>query len=133
MYEYEEERIPVYDATVLLNEKDIAENAENLQDFFREKLTDPGLSTIIAVASEEMGIYTMNMKDKSLLDEFDLLVKVYENEVIMDIRSIGNPFDITSSPAEEYSGVDVLRKIVESIDFAYVTGMNQTRIKIKRQ
>ena len=75
----------------------------------------------------------MNMKDKSLLDEFDLLVKVYENEVIMDIRSIGNPFDITSSPAEEYSGVDVLRKIVESIDFAYVTGMNQTRIKIKRQ
>lgn len=133
MYEYEEERIPVYDATVLLNEKDIAENAENLQDFFREKLTNPDLSTIIAVASEEMGIYTMNMKDKSLLDEFDLLVKVYENEVIMDIRSIGNPFDITSSPAEEYSGVDVLRKIVESIDFAYVTGMNQTRIKIKRQ
>ena len=132
LYEYEEESIPSYDATILLKESDIAENAKSIQDFCDEQLENSGLSAMVAVASEEMGIYTMNLKDKSLLDEFDLLLRIYEDKVIMDIRSIGKPFDITSSPAEEYSGIDVLRKISESIDYAYVTGMNQTRIKIKR-
>ncbi|MBQ7583085.1 MAG: hypothetical protein IJT24_00605, partial [Lachnospiraceae bacterium] len=132
LYEYEEEGIPSYDATIHLKENDIAENAKSIQEFCDEKLADPGLAAMVAVASEEMGIYTMNLKDKSLLDEFDLLLKIYEDKVIMDIRSIGKPFDITSSPAEEYSGIDVLRKIAGSIDYAYVTGMNQTRIKIKR-
>ena len=132
LYEYEEESIPAYDATVLLNENDIVKNAKALQDFCEEKLTDPGLSSLVAVTSEEMGIYTMDRKDKSLLDEIDLLVKIYEDNVTMDIRSVGKPFDITSSPAEEYSNIDVIRKIALSIDYAYVTGMNQTRIKIKR-
>ena len=132
LYEYEEEGIHSYDATIHLKENDIAENAKSIQEFCDEKLADPGLAAMVAVASEEMGIYTMNLKDKGLLDEFDLLLKIYEDKVIMDIRSIGKPFDITSSPAEEYSGIDVLRKIAGSIDYAYVTGMNQTRIKIKR-
>ena len=51
----------------------------------------------------------------------------------MDYRSIGDPFDLTSADPEEYSNLATLKKMVTTVDYNYVMGMNQTRITIRRE
>ena len=71
-----------------------------------------------------------NTDQKSAAAFIDVLLKIYPEEVLMDVRSIGKPHDPSTAPAEEYSNVDVLRKAASSVEYNYVLGMNQTRIRI---
>lgn len=129
LYEREEE-IPVFDSTIALRKEDIVDAAKSLQEFCKKANVSDKLSALVALASEEMGNYSIEHKEKRKLDEIDLLLKVYSDRIVMDVRSIGKPFDITACDAEEFSNVDVIRKVASSIDYGYVTGMNQTRITI---
>jgi hypothetical protein len=129
LIEHEDETIPVYDATIYLTESEVVENASRLEEFCCAHLEGP-LSSLVAVASEEIGICCVQRKDNHMLDEIDILVKLYPDMAVMDIRSIGKPFDVMSLDEERFSNIDVLRKISSSIEYSYVTGMNQTRIKI---
>jgi Na+-driven multidrug efflux pump len=129
LIEYEDENIPLYDATIPLTESDIVLNASRLEDFCQAHLKDP-YSTLVAVASEEIGICCLQCKDKHMLDKIDILVKLFPDNAVMDIRCIGTPFDVMSLEDESFSNIDVLRKISSSIEYSYVTGMNQTRVKI---
>ena len=127
---HEEKDIPVYDATICLNESDITENSRLLQEFCRQEMPEQKMSGLIAVASEEIGIYTMKQKGKNDLDEIDLLVKFFPDQTIMDVRSIGKPFDVMSSQEEEFSNIDTLRRLASTLDYNYAVGMNLTRIRI---
>jgi hypothetical protein len=126
----EESDIPAYDATVSLNSDDIAENAKQLQDFCRDHGLDGKPAMFVAVASEEMCTNLINSTQKKTQDVTDILVKIYKDEIVMDVRSIGEVFDVTGAEGEEFSSIDVLRKVTSSIEYAYVVGMNQTRIRI---
>jgi hypothetical protein len=84
----------------------------------------------VAVASEEMCTNLINSTQKKTQDVTDILVKIYKDEIVMDVRSIGEVFDVTGAEGEEFSSIDVLRKVTSSIEYAYVVGMNQTRIRI---
>ena len=125
-----EENIPVFDSTIALRKEDVVEAAKDLQDFCKKAEIPDKLSALVALASEEMGNYSIEHKEKRRLDEIDLLLKVYKDRIVMDVRSIGKPFDITACDAEQFSNVDVIRKVASSIEYGYVTGMNQTRITI---
>ncbi|WP_026518706.1 MATE family efflux transporter [Butyrivibrio sp. MC2021] len=129
LYEREED-IPVFDSTIALRKEDIVDAAKSLQEFCRKSNVSEKLSVLVALASEEMGNYSIEHKEKRKLDEIDLLLKVYSDRIVMDVRSIGKPFDITACDAEQFSNVDVIRKVASSIEYGYVTGMNQTRITI---
>ena len=74
---------------------------------------------------------TKNNADKRDTDKIDMLVKVYPDYLLLDFRSIGKPFDV-SSEVSKGSNLDVLRKLSYSADFSYVMGMNLTRIKLLR-
>ena len=127
-----EENIPVFDSTIALRKEDVVEAAKDLQDFCKKAEIPDKLSALVALASEEMGNYSIEHKEKRRLDEIDLLLKVYKDRIVMDVRSIGKHFDITACDAEQFSNVDVIRKVASSIEYGYVTGMNQTRITIFR-
>ncbi|MBR5336673.1 MAG: hypothetical protein IK152_01685 [Lachnospiraceae bacterium] len=66
----------------------------------------------------------------SAVNQLGYCIKIFPKEIVMDVRSLGKPFDVTTAEDEAFSNVDVLRKIATSIDYGYVLGMNQTRIKI---
>jgi hypothetical protein len=50
--------------------------------------------------------------------------------VVLDVRSIGKPFDTTSADKERFSNIDVLKRISDSVDFGYSMGMNHTTITV---
>ncbi|MBO6001462.1 MAG: hypothetical protein J6P81_06730, partial [Spirochaetales bacterium] len=132
LIEKEADNIPVYEASVELENQAIAENSQSLQAFCEKHLSDETLSVLVAVAAEEMSVYSMNMKKETSLDELDILVKIYPEEVLMDFRSMGKPFDISTASTRNCSNAFMLKKIASSVEYVYIVGMNQTRIRIKR-
>ena len=127
----EDADLPVYDATVPLERNETERVVCDLQDFCKQKLTSEKTCVLIALAFEEMISYTADNTDqKSVAAFIDVLLQIYPDEVLMDVRSIGKPHDPSTAPAEEYSNVDVLRKAASSVEYNYVLGMNQTRIRI---
>lgn len=128
-----DEEIPVFDSTISLTEEDVVNAAKSLQEFCLRSDMDNSLSVLVALVAEEMGTYTMEQKESKSLNEIDLLVKVYADKIVMDVRSIGKPFDITSCEADRFSNIDVIRKTASMIEYGYVTGMNQTRICVSKR
>ena len=142
--ENEDPNVAAYDVTIPLKAADIGINTENLQEFCLGNNLGKYISAVVAMASEEIGMFileengaaeekgmsTFGKSKVSEHDMLDLLVKVFPEQVVMDVRSIGKPFDPLSEPKEEFSNIEVLKKIASSIDFGYVVGMNSTRIKI---
>ena len=131
LLENEAPGLPVYDVTMGASREAISENTAELQAFCEKNSLEGSLSARVALASEEMMVYTMEHETAKDRENVDMLVKIFPEEILMDIRSIGKAFDLMSAPAEEYSNVDVLRRIA-SVEYNYVMGMNQTRIRIRR-
>lgn len=132
LVEKEDDSIPVYETSIKLDSQAISQNSQDLQAFCEQNLSDEKLSILVAVAAEEMGVYSMEMKNQTSLDELDILVKIYPGEVLMDFRSMGKPFDISTASTRNYSNAFMLKKIAGSVEYVYIVGMNQTRIRIKR-
>ncbi len=130
LIERETETAAVYDATIDMEIGAITDFSHNLRTFCLENGLNRYTSDIVAMASEEMLAYTTEQKDRTGIACIDLLAKVFPDRVVIDVRSVGQPFDISSAQEERFSSVSVLKKIVASVDFGYVMGMNQTRITV---
>ncbi len=133
LLEREDERIPTYDATIRLDSKSISDGSRELQSFCERYIRDDTLPVLIAVAAEEMSVYSMSMKDSTELDQLDILVKIYPREILMDFRSMGKPFDIATAHQQGFSNALMLKKIASSEEYSYIIGLNQTRIHIGRK
>ncbi len=133
LLEREDERIPTYDATIRLDSKSISDGSRELQSFCERYIRDDTLPVLIAVAAEEMSVYSMSMKDSTELDQLDILVKIYPREILMDFRSMGKPFDIATAHQQGFSNALMLKKIASSEEYSYLIGLNQTRIHIGRK
>ena len=132
LLEQEDDSIPTFDATVRLDNGSISESCRELQDFCSRHMDDGTFPVLIAVAAEEMSVYSMSMKDLILLEELDILVKIYPDEILLDFRSMGKPFNIATAHQQGFSNAFMLRKIASSEEYGYIVGMNQTRIHIVR-
>ncbi|MBR1738014.1 MAG: hypothetical protein IJ736_13550 [Firmicutes bacterium] len=130
LLEYEDENIPVYDCTIDAKKENISKLSENIQEFCMEHGIERKLSVLTAISVEEMSVYTTKQNKESNIDNIDILLKIYPEYILMDFRSIGVPFDI-SATTDEYSNMEILKKIVTDMEYNYVLGMNQTRIKYK--
>lgn len=133
LLETEDRSVPTFDATIPMENQAISACTEQLQTFCAQALSGDRLCVLVALAAEEMSVYSMTMKEQAEVDELDILVKIYPTEVLMDFRTMGKPFDISSAPTEEFSNADTLKKIASSVDYVYNIGLNQTRIRIARQ
>ena len=132
LLEREDSSVPVFDSSCPLESGAIAENARRLQAFCAEHIRDSRLAALAALAAEEMSVYSMSMKAQTEVDMLDLLVKIDPDEILMDFRTMGKPFDLSSAPAEPFSSADTLKKIASSVEYVYNIGLNQTRIRISR-
>ena len=133
LVETEDESVPVYDVTVQLDTEDISDTVVSLQRFCESNDVDQRTSVMMALSLEEMISYMLDNKEHSIsCDEVDILAKIREDNIMMDIRSIGMPLDPTTAPVSEYSNVEVLRKVAQKLEYTYVVGMNQTRIMVRR-
>ena len=133
LIEKEDVNIPVFDSTVGINAKDISVLSDNIQGFCHEHGLGPKLSMLAALVAEEMSAYTMEKREETKLDSIDIILKIYPEYILIDLRSIGKPYDPTTAPeANDYSSITVLRKTASSLEYNYTLGMNQTRIKVNR-
>ncbi len=131
LLEHEPSDIPVFDSTVRMNDEDISGLASKVQEFCLNAGLGDKLSVRTALSAEEMSVYTMSQKEQTMIDCLDILIKVYPEDILIDVRSIGKPLD-TAGAKGDFSNLSVLRSAVSSMTYDYVLGMNQTRLKVKR-
>ncbi|MBR2706097.1 MAG: hypothetical protein IKE74_02510 [Mogibacterium sp.] len=132
LIEYEKEGDPetVMDATITRDSTDISLISEKVQEICEERGLDKIDAMRVAMAVEEIAVYTANRQTES--SYADVLVRIYRGNVEIDFRSMGEVFD----PNADYEGdiaenVQILRSIVSDISNEYILGMNSTRITIK--
>ncbi len=102
-----------------------------MQRFCEDNNVDPKTAVMMALSLEEMISYMLDNRKQSIsCDEVDILAKIKTDHIMMDIRSMGTPLDPTTAPASDYSNVEVLKKVAEKLEYTYVLGMNQTRIRV---
>jgi len=128
LLENESRTIPTFATTVQMNSDDISALTSAIQEFCDKAQIEEKTALLAAVSLEEMCMYTI--KNSETTDYIDILFKIYPDHILMDFRSIGKPFDPTLADPEEFSNLATLRKLVSSLDFNYVLGMNQTRLTI---
>ena len=132
LYETEEADVPVYDVTFEADSSDISQNTKKLEDFCMYNDVRPEIAMFTAIAAEEMSVIIKETGKINKCDSIDMLVKIYKDDIILDLRSIGKPFDPSAYAKEQGSPLDTLMKIASSVDFSYIMGMNQTRIVLKK-
>ncbi len=134
LIEKEDTNVPVFDCTIYMSREDISDLADRIQSFCMAEKLETRLSTMTALVSEEMSVYTLENSKDTELKSIDIILKIFPEYVLMDFRSIGKPFDISSIPetGNDFSSMSVLRKASSSFEYNYTLGMNQTRIKVAR-
>ena len=132
LIEVEKEGDPetVMDVTIEKGSMDISLISEKVQDICEEK----GLSKVdamrVAMAVEEIAVYTANKKSQS--SYADVLVRIYRGNVEIDFRTLGEVFDPNEDDVSDIAeNVQILRSIVSDISNEYILGMNSIRITIK--
>jgi len=128
LLENESRTIPTFATTVRMNSDDISALTPAIQEFCNKAQIEEKTALLAAVSLEEMCMYTI--KNSETTDYIDILFKIYPDHLLMDFRSIGKPFDPMHADPEEFSNLATLKKLVTSLDFNYVLGMNQTRLII---
>ncbi|MCR4923753.1 MAG: hypothetical protein K5931_07060 [Lachnospiraceae bacterium] len=131
LLEVEEPGVSVYDVTFTIGKDMVSDFITSLQNFCSNNISNKKTVVLVALASEEMLSYIHDhCCSNTPIEQVDLLLKVCQDEVLIDIRCIGEPIDPTSAAGEAYSNVDVLKKVSKKLDYSYVLGMNQARITI---
>ena len=63
----------------------------------------------------------------------DVLVRLYDENVEIDFRSLGPSIDVMEEEEKEMEvNVRMLRAVVSKIETEYIMGMNATRITIEK-
>lgn len=117
------------DFTLKADPKEISLHSEKLMEYLCRNGIEKGKATIVAVACEELCIYTSeNSNHKS---EIDALIRISDENICMNFRSIGPAFSpLSISNPEQYSNIDILNKIAKEVRYDYVIGMNQMQVLI---
>ncbi|MCR5727634.1 MAG: polysaccharide biosynthesis C-terminal domain-containing protein [Lachnospiraceae bacterium] len=126
----EEDGVKVLNLTITDNPEDISATSEKMTDFCTENDISMKLAYKVGLLCEEMAVYTNNhRKDKG---DIDLMLRIMGDEITINFRSIGVPFNPTLSTEEDQmENLVMLRKVASNISFDYIMGMNNTQIVIK--
>ena len=135
LIEKEDTNVPVFDCTIMMSREDICALSGNIESFCEEHDLEPRLTNFTALVSEEMSVYTLENSQDTKVQSIDIILKIFSDYVLMDFRSIGKAYDLSSIPEgkNDFSSMGVLRKAASSVEYNYTLGMNQTRIKFDRK
>ena len=80
---------------------------------------------------EEMAVYTRQHRtDKG---DIDITLRLTEDEITINFRSIGTPFDPTTGKEGDIpENILMLKNMASRIAYDYIMGMNSTQILIER-
>ena len=132
LIEQESSEIPSRDITITEKSDVITGLSQELIQFCEEYKTDHRTSGFVGLLAEEMAVYTRQHHKKSRL--IDILLKIYDDHIVLDFRSLGTPFNpLESTDTDIAENVMLLQKLASEIEYEYVMGMNSTRIKINKQ
>lgn len=121
----------VYDFTVTQKDSDISDMSRSITDFCEERGVEHGLASRVGLLSEEMALYTRQHHNRTAL--IDVMIRLEPEEITLDFRSEGAPFDPLSRGEEDIpENLLVLQKMSEKIVYDYILGMNSTRITVGR-
>ena len=122
---------PVMDITITDNCNDFADISSTLQKICEEEGIDKTKSMQAALAVEEMAVFASNHKSQDAY--MDVLVRIYDENVEIDFRSLGPSIDVMEEEEKEMEiNTRMLRAVVSKIETEYIMGMNATRITIAK-
>ena len=122
---------PVMDITITQDPRDIAGISSTLQKLCEENGFDKSKSMRAALAVEEMAVFASNHKSQD--SYMDVLVRLYDDNVEIDFRSLGPAIDVMEEEEKDLEiNTRMLRAVVSKIETEYIMGMNATRITIEK-
>ncbi len=115
--------------TIADKPEEISAASEKMIDFARENKVPGRQAFRLGLVCEEMAVYTQNHRKEP--GEIDLLLRILKEELILNFRSIGAPFNPMQGTEEDLpENIILLQKTASQISYDYIMGMNSTRIVV---
>ena len=89
-------------------------------------------TNLLSVACEEMFVYTVKNSKEGCVN-IDMRITVEDSTIDVYIKSVGQPFDHFSADQEKYGNIWMINKISTDVKYDYIMGVNQTRIKLRKE
>jgi len=115
------------DFTLLADDESIDEVCRTTLETCKSKGLSEKTSIFTTQLIEEMSLYTRN--HCGLNQYIDILLTIQENNVKIDFRSIGQPFNpLNETNADDHYNVTILNGLSQKISYEYAMGLNTTTI-----
>ena len=117
--------------TISDESEDISAASEQMIDFCTEHGVPRKQGFRVGLLLEEMAVYTRQHRtDKG---DIDITLRLTEDEITINFRSIGTPFDPTTGKEGDIpENILMLKNMASRIAYDYIMGMNSTQILIER-
>ncbi|MCR4806397.1 MAG: hypothetical protein K5857_01855 [Lachnospiraceae bacterium] len=118
--------------TITDDDEDISRASEEMIDFGTEHGLTMKEANKVGLLCEEMAVYTRTHRKDT--GDIDIMLRIGGEDMIIDFRSIGAPFDPTMATDEDSEeNILMLSAMASDIAYDYIMGMNSTRIKVLRR
>lgn len=121
----------VYDLTIGEEDESISGLSERLTAFCVGNGVEHSIALRIGLLAEEMAIYTRRHRKKS--DRIDIIIRISEENIRVDFRSEGTPFNpLVKSNEDEESNFLLINKLPSEVSYDYILGMNSTQFIVNK-
>ncbi len=126
-----EEEVKVCDMTIGEEDESISGLSEKLTAFCEENGVEKSVAARIGLLAEEMAVYTRRHRKKS--DLIDIITRISEENIKVDFRSEGTPFNpLAKSDEDDESNFLLISNLPSDISYDYILGMNSTQFTINK-
>lgn len=117
--------------TITDKSEDISLASEKMIDFCTGKGVPMKQAFKVGLMCEEMAVYTRQHREDA--GDIDLMLRIKEDEIFINFRSKGMPFDPTKGTEDDMpENILMIEKIASKVSYDYIMGMNSTQITIER-
>jgi Na+-driven multidrug efflux pump/anti-sigma regulatory factor (Ser/Thr protein kinase) len=124
----EESSEKILDLTITPDVNSAVEISTRINEFCLKEGILPRIATAASVAAEEMAVNTAKYGGNKRSAAVDILVRISDEKLLLRIRDDGVPFDPLSNESGEFSGIAVVKKIAEKLEYGRQLGFNNTLI-----
>ena len=109
----------------------ISAASEEMIEFCSEHGIAHKIAMKVGLMCEEMAVYTHHHRKER--GDIDFLLRIKEDIITMNFRSIGEPFDPTSQADDDMAeNFIMLNSLPHNLSYDYIMGMNNTQITMER-
>ena len=111
-----------------------------VQNFSSRAQFDAALEHHLQLIVEELVVNAISHNESAVSDTIDIELSIQENEVVIDILSVGEPFDPTQHPAPDLDlpleerpvgglGVYLTQMLSDSMTYSHESGQNRIVVR----